>query len=163
MFFFLTEPELTETFFQTVINKIYLLHPFFVHFPIASVLVLLAFDIFYLFGDPHYFRFGQIMLKLTLLFMVFALISGLFAGEEFFSPSVTIHKYFAFGMFFYVIFYLLYRKLPKGRPEKRPAFVYVILTTILFILTLTTGELGAKITHSETFLDVLYEYYNSPS
>jgi len=109
------------------------IHPIFVHFVIAPLVIAIVFDILWLIKKYDYFeKFSWYNLIVAGVFGILSVISGLMAEEKviFSGDSLDVfefHENLAFLLIVFLVIQVLWRFSLKGKIPKKYSYLYFLV------------------------------------
>ena len=127
------------------------IHPIFVHFVIAPLVIAIVFDFLWLIKKYDYFeKFSWYNLIVAGVFGILSVISGLIAEEKvvFSDTSLEIFEYHEIMAFILIIFLqiqVLWRLGLKGKIPRKHSYLYFIVTIACLVSVISTSYFGGKL------------------
>ena len=127
------------------------IHPIFVHFVIAPLVIATVFDFLWLIKKYDDFeRFSWYSLIVAGVFGILSVISGLVAEENVtFSNNALgifeVHENLAFLLIVFLVIQVLWRFSLRGQIPRKHSYLYFILTIVCLVSVIATGYFGGKL------------------
>ena len=122
------------------------LHPALIHYPIAFIFIVLAFDIAYWFTKKQIFQsIATYILAVIAIIIIPVALTG-FMAKSFYipeDPDVLRHQYMAITTVIYTIGYAIFRVSTTFYHKFLPFYLCLILTIINIALISVTAEFGS--------------------
>lgn len=136
------------------LDRVFNIHPVFVHFPIALFPTTLLFYSIGILGKKERFLFaGRVCLCLTLISVLVTVITGLLAADSF-PHNETIHRILmthqkiGYAVLVSGVLLFIWSFIQReGVPKLPKAFLLVLLFTVLMVLQ--NGDLGGRMVFVE--------------
>lgn len=148
-----TEMKIVSEFWQESDFDVRHLHPIFVHFTIALIVVFVLLDFIGLFTrNPAYHFAAWINLIIAAIFTVATVAAGM-AAEVMLKPSVAahdtldVHRTLAFAVSGVLALLLIWRIALRGRFPKKGGAIYGAMGILAIALTAGTGYYGGEMVY----------------
>ena len=127
------------------------LHPIFVHFVIAPLVIAVVFDFLWLIKkQDHFEKFSWYSLIIAAIAGVLSIVSGLIAEENVVFSEISLeifesHELFAFVLIVFLQIQALWRMGSAGKIPRKFTYIYFIITIASLTSVIITSYYGGKL------------------